>query len=188
VAISISDITTGTGINLNGDLFIVLETKHVKPGKGGAFLRTKLRNVRTKQGLDRTFRPGDKIEEVHLEEKKLQNLYQSGSVYHFMDMTSFEELTVPADIIGDQVKFLQDNIEVVALCLRNEVLSITLPTFIQSDVTHTEPGFKGDTATGGSKPATIDTGASVQVPLFINIGEKIKIDTRTGTYVERVKR
>ena len=188
MAISISDISNGTGLKINGEIFIVIEAQHVKPGKGGAFLRTKLRNIKTKQVLDKTFRNGDKLEEVILEEKKLQNLYHSGDAHVFMDMTSYEEVQVADDVIGEALKFLQDNIEVEAITYNDQILSIKLPTFIDAEITHTEPGFKGDTATAGNKPATIDTGAVIQVPLFINVGEKVKIDTRTGTYVERVKK
>ena len=185
--ISISDIASGIGLKINNDIFIITEHQHVKPGKGAAFVRAKLRNIKTQQVLDRTFRSSDKLEEVDLEEKKLQNLYQSGDSFHFMDLTSYEEIVVPNDLLADSVKFLQENIEVIATCHQNEILKITLPTFIIAEIKHTEPGFKGDTATGGTKPATIDTGATVQVPLFIDVGEKIKIDTRTGQYVERVK-
>ena len=166
---------------------VVIEHQHVKPGKGAAILRTRLRNIKTGQVLDRTFRTADKLESVDLEETKFQYLYQSGDSYHFMDMTSFEEVVVPKELIGDQVRFLKDNSEVVATCHQHQVLTISLPTFIISEVTHTEPGFKGDTATNVSKSATIDTGASIQVPVFINIGDRLKIDTRTGSYVERVK-
>lgn len=175
------------GLRIDGDIFIVTEYSHVKPGKGGAFCRVKLKNVKTHQVLKKTLKPVDKIEEVRLEEKKLQNLYQSGDAYHFMDMTTYEETVVDKDIVGDGVKFLQDNLEVTGVCFNDEVLKIVLPIFITSEITHTEPGFRGDTSKAGTKPATIDTGTVIQVPLFVNQGDKVKIDTRTGSYVERVQ-
>ena len=166
---------------------MVTEYQHVKPGKGGAFVKVKLRNVKTEQVLDRTFKPGEKLEEAYLEERKLQNLYRSGDDFHFMDTTTYEETVVPLAVIGDTVNFLQDNLEVIGICFKNEVLKIILPTFIIAEITQTEPGFKGDTTKAGTKPAVIDTGTQIQVPLFISIGDRIKIDTRSGTYVERMK-
>jgi elongation factor P len=188
VAISLSDISRGTALDINGEVYSVTEAQHVKPGKGAAFLKIKMRNIKTGQVLERTVHPGERFEEAHLEERKLQYLYHNGDAYQFMDMSSYEETSVSAKVLGDAVDFLQDNAEVVAIIYNHKILSVTLPTFIEAEVIHTEPGFKGDTATAGTKPATIDTGAVVQVPLFVNIGEKIKIDTRTGSYVERVKK
>jgi elongation factor P len=173
---------------MNGGIFVVTEAQHVKPGKGAAFLKIKLRNISTGQVLDRTVHPGERFEEAHLEEKKLQYLYHNGDAYQFMDLESYEETSVSAKVLGDAVDFLQDHTEVVAIINNDKILSVTLPTFIEAEIVHTEPGFKGDTATAGTKPAQIETGATVQVPLFINIGEKVKIDTRTGSYVERVKK
>ena len=188
MAISISKITSGTGLRINGEIFLVTEYSHVKPGKGGAFVRVKLKNVKTPQVLKKTFKPGDKLEEVVLMEKKLQNLYQTGDSCHFMDCTSYEEITVSKDILDDSIKFLQDNLEVTGICYNDDVLKIVLPIFITAEITHTEPGFKGDSTKAGTKPATIDTGTVIQVPLFVNTGDRIKIDTRTGSYVERVQR
>jgi len=187
VTISINQIKSGLGLRINGEFFMVTEHRHVKPGKGGAFVRAKLKNIRTDQVLDKTFKPAEKLEEVLLEERKFQNLYRSGDAFHFMDTVSFEESMVPLDIIGDTVRFLQDNLEVTAICYNNQVLKIVLPTFITAEITQTEPGFKGDTSKAGTKPATIDAGTQIQVPLFINIGDRVKIDTRSGTYVERMK-
>jgi len=187
VLISINDVTSGTGLKIDGKIWVVIEFQHVKPGKGAAILRTKLRNIKTGAVLERTYRTADKLESVDLDEKKFQYLYNSGDTYHFMDMTNYEEVQVLKDVIGDQVKFLKDHAEVMATCHEHDVLTVSLPTFIHAEIIHTEPGFKGDTATGGTKPGTIDTGAVVQVPLFVNIGDKVKIDTRTGSYVERVK-
>lgn len=187
MTISISKITSGIGLRINGEIFLVTEYSHVKPGKGGAFCRVKLKNVKTQQVLKKTFKPVDKLEEVTLMEKKLKNLYQSGDSYHFMDLTSYEEAIVSKDVLGDAVKFLQDDLEVTGICYNDDVLKIILPIFITAEITHTEPGYKGDSSKAGTKPATIDTGTVMQVPLFVNIGDRIKIDTRTGSYVERVK-
>ena len=176
------------GLRINGGIFVVTEYSHVKPGKGSAFVRVKLKNIKTQQVLERTFKTADKLDDVLLEEKKLQNLYRSGNSFHFMDCTSYEEMIISKDILGETVKFLQDNLEVTGICYDNEVLKIVLPTFITAEITQTEPGFKGDSSKAGTKPATIDTGTAMQVPLFVNIGDRIKIDTRTGTYVERVQR
>jgi len=188
VAISISKITSGTGLRINGEIFLVTEYNHVKPGKGGAFIRVKLKNVKTQQVLKKTFKPVDKLEEVTLMEKKLQNLYQTGDSYHFMDCKCYEEITVSKDVLDDSIKFLQDNLEVTGICYNDDVLKIVLPIFITAEITHTEPGFKGDSSKAGTKPATIDTGTVIQVPLFVNTGDRVKIDTRTGSYVERVQR
>lgn len=175
-------------LQINDDIFLVSEYNHVKPGKGSAFVRVKLKNIKTQQVLERTFKTADKLQDVPLEERKLKNLYRSGDSFHFMDLTSFEEIVVPIGIIGDDIKFLQDDLEVDGLFSDNQILKINLPIFIEAEITHTEPGFKGDSSRAGTKPATIDTGTIMQVPLFIDIGDKIKIDTRTGLYVERVKK
>ncbi len=188
MTISISKITSGMGLRINGEIFLVTEYNHVKPGKGGAFVRVKLKNVKTQQVLKKTFKPVDKLEEVTLMEKKLQNLYQTGDSYHFMDCTSYEEITVSKDVLDDSIKFLQDNLEVTGICYNDDVLKIILPIFITAEITHTEPGFKGDSSKAGTKPATIDTGTVIQVPLFVNKDDRVKIDTRTGSYVERVQR
>lgn len=188
MTISINEIQSGIGLRINNDIFLVADYQHVKPGKGSAFARIRLKNVRTGQVLERTFRSSEKLDDVALEEKRLQNLYHSGNTYHFMDNTSFEEVAVSADIIGDDVRFLQDNLEVTALCYNHQILKVILPTFITAEITHTEPGFKGDSTRSGNKPATIDTGATVPVPLFVSIGDRIRIDTRTGSYVERVQK
>jgi len=175
------------GLRINGDIFLVTEYNHVKPGKGGAFARVKLKNVKTQQVLKKTFKPVDKLDDISLEERKIQNLYRSGDSFHFMDNTSYEETIISKDLIGDAVRFLQDNLEVTGVYYNNDVLKIILPIFIIAEITQTEPGFKGDSSKAGTKPATIDTGTQIQVPLFINIGDRVKIDTRTGSYVERVQ-
>lgn len=176
------------GLRINGEIFLVTDYSHVKPGKGSAFVRVKLKNIKTDQVLERTFKTADKLDDVLLEEKKLQNLYRSGDHFHFMDCTTYEEKIVSQDVIGDALTFLQDHLEVTGICHDDEVLKIVLPTFIIAKITQTEPGFKGDSSRAGTKPATIDTGVMIQVPLFVNIGDHVKIDTRTGSYVERVNR
>ncbi|MCA9407911.1 MAG: elongation factor P [Candidatus Omnitrophica bacterium] len=184
---SINQIANGIGLQINNDIFIVTDYSHVKPGKGSAFVRVKLKNVKTNQVIERTFKTADKLEDAALEERRMQNLYNAGESTHFMDLTTFEEVVVDNALLGDSIRFLQDHLEVTGLFFNNKVLKIILPNFIIAEVTYTEPGLKGDSISGGTKPATIDSGANVQVPLFINIGDRLKIDTRTGEYVERVK-
>jgi len=188
VAISMNELATGLAIRHNQDIYIVVEHKHVKPGKGGAFVRAKLKNIKTDQVLEKTFKPVDKIEDVPLEERKIQFSYINGDFYVFMDLASYEEVSVSKAVLGDSIKFLQENAEVSGCFHNNNVIKISLPIFIQAKITHTEPGFKGDTSRAGNKPATIDTGTTVQVPLFVDIDDMVKIDTRTGTYVERVQK
>ncbi|MFH1640404.1 MAG: elongation factor P [Candidatus Omnitrophota bacterium] len=186
MGISINEVRSGLTILVNGIIYQIIEFQHVKPGKGGAFVRTKLRNLKNSNVQEITFRGDEKIEEAYVDERKIQYLYSSGEIYHFMDQDNFEEITVSKDSIGEKIKFLKDNLNVTALFYKNEILSINLPNFIEFNIVHTEPGIKGDTAKSGTKPATIDTGATVQVPLFVDRGDKIKVDTRTGTYVERI--
>jgi len=186
--ISINQLSSGIALRLNGDIFIVQDYNHVKPGKGSAFVRVKLRNIKTQHVLEKTFKPADKLEEVPLEEKRLQNLYRSNDGIHMMDLRSYEQYVIPDQAVGEDIKFLQDNLEVTGIFVGHEVLKIVLPIFINAEITHTEPGFKGDSTKAGTKPATIDTGATIQVPLFVNIGDIVKIDTRTGAYVERAQK
>lgn len=185
MALSINDIKSGLTILIDDQAYIIIETQHVKPGKGAAFVRVKLRNLKSGGIQEKTFRGDEKIEPAFIEEKKLQYLYFSGSVYHFMDQDNFEEISIAKENIGDKVKFLKDNLEVTVYFYKNEILNISLPNFIEFKIVHTEPGIKGDTAKSGTKPAEIETGTTVQVPLFINEGDMIKVDTRTGEYVER---
>ena len=186
MALSINEMKSGVTVLVDGDVYMVIETQHVKPGKGAAFVRSKMRNLKTGSIQEKTFRGDEKIEEAYVEERKLQYSYASGNMYHFMDQENFEEVAIPKDYIGDKKKFLKDNLEVLGYFYKNDTLNINLPNFIEVTVTHTEPGIKGDTAKSGTKPAEIETEASIQVPLFINTGDKIKVDTRTGAYVERV--
>jgi len=186
VALSINDIKSGLTILSDDQACLVIDTQHVKPGKGAAFVRVKLKNLKNGSILEKTFRGDEKIEPAFIDDRKLQYLYNSGSVYHFMDQDNFEEIGLTEEIIQDKKKFLKDNLEVTAYFYKNEILNINLPNFIEFKVTHTEPGIKGDTAKSGTKAAQIETGAIIQVPLFINIGDMVKVDTRTGEYVERV--
>jgi len=181
-------MNSGIGVLIDGSLYLVIGSQHVKPGKGGAFAKVKLKNIKTQQIIEKTLRSSDKVDEAQLEEKKLQYLYQSGEDIYFMDMGSYEEVVASMKLIGDDFKFFQDNLEVTGLCYKGEILKINLPIFIEAEITHTEPGFKGDSSKAGTKPGTIDMGTTVQIPLFVNIGDKVKIDTRTGEYVERVKK
>lgn len=186
MALSINEVRNGLTILVNNDVFLVIDTQHVKPGKGAAFLRAKLRNMKTGNIQDMTFRGEEKIEPAFVEERKLQYLYSSGEVFHFMDQENYEEVVISKENIGESKKFLKDNLDVLGQFYKNEPLSINLPNFVEYKITHTEPGIKGDTAKSGTKPAEIETGAVIQVPLFINTQDIIKVDTRTGVYIERV--
>ncbi len=186
MALSINEIKAGVTILVDGEVYVVIDTEHVKPGKGSAFVRAKMRNMKNSNVQDRTFRGDEKIDQAFVEERKLQYLYKSGSMYHFMDQENFEEVAISEDSVGDKKKFLKDNLDVLGYFYKNETLNINLPFFIEFTITHTEPGIKGDTAKSGTKPAEIETGASIQVPLFIDVGDKIKVDTRTNSYVERI--
>lgn len=185
---STADFRNGFTFSENGVLFSIIEFQHVKPGKGGAFVRTKLRNVKTKQVIDRTFRAGEKVDEVRLERKPYDFLYQDGDLYVFMDNETYEQINISMDLLGDSVKFLKENDTCGILFHGDQPIEIEIPTFIEVEVMHTEPGFKGNTASNTTKPAEIETGATVNVPLFLEIGDIIKVDTRTGAYIERVTR
>lgn len=185
--IDTSDFRNGLSIILDNDIYQIVEFQHVKPGKGGAFVRTRLKNLRTNSTLEKTFRAGEKMEQAILERKKMNFLYNQDNEYVFMDMESFDQITIPAPAIGAQVKYLKDNTEVEVLSHNDRVLGVDLPMVMEFEVTETDPGLRGDTASGGSKPATLETGAVVNVPLFINVGERIRVDTRTDNYLERAK-
>jgi elongation factor P len=186
VALSINEIKSGVTILVNSDVFMVVEAQHVKPGKGAAFVRAKLRKLKGGSIQEITFRGDEKIEQAFVEERKLQYQYHSGNMYHFMDQENFEDLAIVEDAIGDKKQFLKDNLEVSGYFFKGDTLVVNLPNFIQFKIIHTEPGIKGDTAKSGTKPAEIETGAVIQVPLFVNTGDTIKVDTRSGGYVERV--
>ncbi len=185
--IDTSDFRNGLSIILDNEIYQIVEFQHVKPGKGGAFVRTRLRNLRTSSTLEKTFRAGEKMEQAVLDRKKMNFLYNQGNEYVFMDMDSYDQITIPSNQLGDSVKFLKDNTEVEVLSHNDKILAVDLPFFMEFEVVETDPGLRGDTASGGSKPAKVETGAVVNVPLFINVGERIKVDTRTSQYLERVK-
>lgn len=184
--ISVNDFRTGITIELDGNLFTVVDFQHVKPGKGSAFVRSKLKNLKTGYVIEKTFRAGEKISRAHIERREMQFLYHSGEDYTFMDNQTYDQITLHEDQIGDGVKWLKDGTIIGILFHDSLAIGVEIPNFVELAVAHTDPGFKGDTATGGSKPATIETGAVVQVPLFIEIGDIIQIDTRTSTYLRRV--
>ena len=186
MAMDTSQFRNGSKIELDGEPYVITYFQHVKPGKGGAFVRTKIKNLKTGRVLDRTFRSGEKVEEADVEERKMQYLYADGDSLVFMDSESYDQIPFSEEQIGDSKKYLRENLEVDVLFWRNNPINIELPPFIVAQVTRCDPGIKGDTAQGGTKPATVETGAVVQVPLFIKEGEKIRVDTRTGEYVERV--
>ena len=184
--ISTNDLRTCVTVEIDGDVYMVVDFQHVKPGKGAAFVRTKIKNIKTGQVFERTFRAGEKLNRAIIERKTMQYLYSEGDIYHFMDTQTFEQIAINKDQIGDSINYLKENIEVMVMFYEGISIGIEMPTFVELEVAQTEPGFKGDTATGGSKPATLETGASVQVPLFVNIGDVIRVDTRTGEYLSRV--
>jgi len=184
--ISAGDFRNGVTFELDGQIFQVVEFQHVKPGKGAAFVRTKLKNIVTGATIEKTFNPTDKMPKAHIERKDMQYLYNDGDLYYFMDVETYEQLPLGKDKIGDALKFIKENEVVKILSHKGNVFGIEPPNFVELEVTETEPGFKGDTATGATKPATVETGVQIKVPLFVNTGDKIRIDTRTGEYMERV--
>ncbi len=186
MAISTADFRNGMCIEYDGKLWVILDFQHVKPGKGGAFVRTKLRDIRADRVVDHTFNAGTKFESVRLEKKKMQYLYNDGSDFHFMDSATYEQFSIPADVVGDVSHWLKENDQATLLYAGDELIGIEPEMFVELEVTDTEPGFKGDTVQGSTKPATLETGAVVQVPTFINPGEVLRIDTRDGRYVTRV--
>jgi len=183
--ISTNDFRTGLTIELEGTVWRVVEFLHVKPGKGSAFVRTKLRHVQSGNVVERTFRAGETVPQATLEKRTMQYIYQQGEELVFMDMESFEEVPISPKQIGDRAKYISEGMEVGAIYWEGNLLEVETPNTVVLEVTDTDPGVKGDTATGGSKPATVETGAQVMVPLFISVGERIKIDTRNDTYVGR---
>jgi len=179
------DLRPGMKIELDGTPFVVTDYQWVKPGKGGAFNRTKLRNMRTGSIVERTFRTEEKVERAELEERRAQFLYRSDDEYHFMDTETYEQFFLPEDQLGDARDYLKEEMVVTIVSHRGSPLTVEVPTFVELAVAKTDPGVRGDTASGGSKPATLETGAVIQVPLFINVGDRLRVDTRTGTYIER---
>ncbi len=183
--ISSNDFRPGTSIELDGSPWKVIEFLHVKPGKGAAFVRTKLKNMQTGNSMERTFRAGETVPQANIEKVDMQYLYPEGDEYVFMDMQSYEQVALSAAQIGDPVKYLKEQMEVAVVTWNGQVITVELPNTVTLEIIETDPGVKGDTATGGTKPARLETGAEIQVPLFIKVGERIRIDTRTDSYLGR---
>ena len=184
--ITAGDFRKGLTFEINGEPHVVLDFQHVKPGKGAAFVRTKLKDVKNGGVVEKTFRPTEKCPQARIDRKEMQYLYSDGDLYNFMDTENYEQIALDKNTVGDALKFVKEN-EMVKVCSHNgSVFAIEPPLFVELEISDTEPGFKGDTATGATKPATVETGAQVSVPLFVNTGDKIKIDTRTGEYLSRV--
>jgi elongation factor P len=183
--ISTNDFKTGMTIELDGDVVMVVDFQHVKPGKGAAFVRAKLKNVRTGSVVERTFNAGEKVSKAHIERREMQYLYNDGEAFNLMDNQSYEQITVTKDQLGDAAKFMKENTSVYVVQYQNSVIGVELPNFVELEVVETAPSIKGDTASGGSKPAVMETGAVVQVPFFIEVGDILQIDTRTGSYLKR---
>lgn len=186
MAITAGDIRNGKTLEIEGSIFQVIEFQHVKPGKGAAFVRTKLKNIVSGGVVEKTFRPTEKLEEATIERKDMQYLYSDGDLYHFMDTETYDQIALNSDQIGDTLKFVKEN-EMVKVCShKGNVFSIEPPLFVELQITDTEPGFKGDTATNTTKPATLETGVTIQVPTFVEIGDVLQIDSRDGRFVKRV--
>jgi elongation factor P len=186
VSVTTNNLKNGMCISYDGKLWVIVEFQHVKPGKGGAFVRTKLKEVKSGRVVDVTFRAGEKLEDVRLENKDISYLYTDGSSYHFMDTETFEQFELGADFVGEAAKWFRENDVATVLIAGGEMIGVEPPMFVELLVTETDPGFKGDTVQGGNKPATLETGAVVAVPMFINTGDRIKVDTRDGRYITRV--
>jgi elongation factor P len=183
--VSTAEFKKGLKIQFDGEPYSIVDFQHVKPGKGGAFVRTKLKHMRLGRVIDNTFRAGEKVELVDFEEKRMQYLYKDDR-YHFMDLDTYDQISLSAEEVGDARDFLKENTEVEILFIDARPVTVELPNFIELQIVKTDPGIRGDTASGGSKPATLETGAVVQVPLFLNEGDVVKVDTRSGEYLGRV--
>ncbi|OGP55102.1 MAG: elongation factor P [Deltaproteobacteria bacterium RBG_13_52_11] len=187
MTVATADFRKGLKIELEGEPYIIVDFQHVKPGKGGAFVRTKLKSLVTGNIIDRTFRSGEKVQTPALDERMMQYLYQEENKYHFMDTETYEQIALTGDHLGEDSNFLQENVEVKIVFHNGHPIGVELPTFVELKIVQTAPGLRGDTASGGGKPATLETGAVIQVPLFLNEGDVIKVSTRTGEYIERVR-
>ena len=183
--ISVNDLRTGLTIEWDGEIYTVVDFLHVKPGKGAAFVRTKLKNIRTGGTIEHTFRAGEKVSRARIETREMQYLYNTGNEYYFMDTENYEQITLMKDDLGDAPNYLLENMTIGIQFYQNQAIGVELPTTVNLKVVHTEPGFKGDTATGATKPATLETGIIIQVPLFVEEGDVLKVDTRTGEYLSR---
>ena len=183
--ITAGDFRNGVTFDMDGQVVTIIEFQHVKPGKGAAFVRTKIKNVITGAVIEKTFNPNDKYPTAFIERKDMEYLYNDGDLYYFMDMESYEQIPISASVLGDNFKFVKENMQCKILSYKGNVFGVEPPNFVELQVTKTDPGFKGDTATNATKPATLETGAEIKVPLFINEGDQIQIDTRTGEYMSR---
>ena len=183
--ITAGDFRNGVTFDMDGQVVTIIEFQHVKPGKGAAFVRTKIKNVITGAVIEKTFNPNDKYPTAFIERKDMEYLYNDGDLYYFMDMESYEQIPISASVLGDNFKFVKENMQCKILSYKGSVFGVEPPTFVILTVTQPDPGFKGDTATNVTKPATLETGAEIKVPLFINEGDQIQIDTRTGEYMSR---
>ncbi|MDD6381249.1 MAG: elongation factor P [Lachnospiraceae bacterium] len=184
--VTAGDFKNGITIEYDNGVYQIIEFQHVKPGKGAAFVRTKLKDIKNGGVVETTFRPTEKFPQAHIDRRDMQYLYNDGDLYYFMDTETYDQISLPKEDIGDSLKFVKEN-EMVKICSHNgDVFAVEPPLFVELEVTDTEPGLKGNTATGATKPATLETGAEIQVPLFVNTGDKLQIDTRTGEYLKRV--
>jgi len=183
--LSINQLKVGLTVDIEGTPYLVVGVEHVKPGKGSAFARTKLKGLKNELVIERTYKSDDKIEDAYIEERELQYSYHAGDFYHFMDTETYEDVSIEAARLRDSDKFLIDGLVVTAFYYKGELVTVNLPNFVVYTITHTEPGIKGDTAKSGTKPATLESGAVIQVPLFVDVGTRIKVDMRTRTYIER---
>ena len=184
--VAAGDFKNGITVEIDGNIYQILEFQHVKPGKGAAFVRTKLKNIISGGVVEKTFRPTEKFENAHIDRKDMQYLYQDGDLYNFMDLETYDQIALNSDVVGDALKFVKENETVKVISHQGNVFAIEPPITVELRVTETEPGVKGDTATGATKPAIVETGAQIMVPLFVNQDDVLKIDTRTGEYLSRV--
>jgi elongation factor P len=184
--VSTNDFRTGLTIDLDGEAYQVVDFQHVKPGKGSPFVRSKLKNLRTGAVIEKTFNAGEKIPRAHVERREVQYLYNDGGTYYFMDMENYDQVPLTAEQLGEAVNFLKENLTLHIVLYQGKSIGVDLPNYVELKVIDTTPGIRGDTATGGTKPATLETGYVVQVPLFVNVGDVLQIDTRTGLYLKRV--
>lgn len=185
--VSAGDFRKGVTVEIDGKVYVIVDFQHVKPGKGAAFVRAKIKNVVTGQVLEQTFNPSDKYENVHIERKEMQYSYNDDGLYYFMDMETYDMMPLNYDIVADALRFIKEEMCVTVQSYKGAPFSVEPPNFVELVIAETEPGIQGDTSKAGNKPAKLETGYNIQVPLFINQGEKIRVDTRTGTYMERVK-
>jgi len=185
--VSTAEFRNGLKIQIDGDPYIIVEFQHVKPGKGGAFVRTKMKSLKSGNVIDRTFRSGEKVDTPELDEKTMQYLYAADKDRVFMDTKTYEQISMNENQLGDSINYLKENMEIKVLYFKGQPINVDIPMFVELSISRTDPGVRGDTASGGSKPATLETGAVVKVPFYLNEGDIVKVDTRTGTFIERVK-